>query len=291
MTSLRSPIRDDDMGNCPVAGLLLLAAVGLIGPLDALPNRFFYGALIAAFALSAVGLLVLIMRAARDIRIGQANSVKRLALAQFALGALILETQFALAFGRGIAPSSPLEIAVGRIGIAILIALLAIGIWKVKAVGLVSSFFDGRLWLIILETAVLVCAIFLAPSAYSAATVIATILLWVWQAATAINFLKGRRHTAALIGLTGWIAIALLGWALAFAPPIDSFGKFDDEQRIYAEQARARISSSREWRLIAWHVVDVNISDDEAIVELRGYGWMRIPVDSAVVAEPTADRQ
>ena len=291
MTSLRSPIRDDDVGNCPVAGLLLLAAVGLIGPLDAFPNWFFYGALITAFALSAAGLFIVVISIARDIWIGKAHSVKRLALAQFALGALIIETQFAMAFGRGIAPNAPLEIAVGRIGIAILIALLAFGVWKTNEFGLISSFFDSRLWLIILETAVLVCAIIFAPSAYSAAMVIATLLLWVWQASTAINFLKGRRHTAALIGLAGWIAVALLGWALAFAPPIDSFGKFDDEQRIYAEQARARISSSREWRLIAWHVVDVNISDDEASVELRGYGWMRIPIDSAVVAVATANRQ
>ena len=290
MTSIRSPIRDDHMGNCPVAGLLLLAAVGLIGPLDAFSNWFFYGALIAAFALSAAGLFIVVISAARDVWLGQTHSVKRLALAQFAAGVLIIETQFAIAFGRGIAPSAPLELVAGRIGIAILIALLAFGVWKIKAFGLFNSFFDGRIWLIILQTAVLICAILLAPSAYSAATVIATLLLWVWQAATAINGFNGRRHTAALIGLTGWIAIALLGWALAFAPPIDSFGKFDDEQRIYAEQARARISSSREWRLIAWHIVDVNISDDEASVELRGYGWMRIPIDSAVDRFAIANR-
>ena len=290
MTSLMSPIRDDHMGNCPVAGLLLLAAVGLIGPLDTFPNWFFYGALIAAFTLSVAGLLIVIIRATRDVWVREAHSVSRFALVQFAFGALVIETQFAIAFGRGVASNAPLEVMVGRIGIAILITLLAFGIRKTSMHGFINSFFDGRLWLIILETAVLICIILFAPIIYSIAMVFATLLLWVWQAETAINGFKGHCHTAVLIGLTGWIVTAMLGWAVAFVPPIDSFWKFGDKQRIYAEQARARILSNREWRLIAWHVVDVNISDDEATVKLQGYGWMRIQIDSAVVTVETANQ-
>ena len=289
MTSIRSPIRDANTGNCPVAGLLLLAAVGFIGPLYLLPTSFFYGALIAAFALSVAGLFIVILRATRDAWLEGAHSASRLALAQFALGALIVETQFAIIFGRGITSTSANEIlwevVVGGIGAAALLAFLAFAVWKTWRNARSNSLLDVRLWLIILETVVFVFMTLSASNDYFAAVLPFTLLLWVWQAATAINVLNGRRHTAALIALTGWIAIAMLGWAMTFLPAIDSFWKFDDEQRSYAEQARRRISSCADSSsLIAWHTEDVVLMDSgEARVEFQGYGWMRIPVDSAIV--------
>lgn len=289
MASIRSPIRDAHTGNCPVAGLLLLAAVGLIGPLYLLPNSFFYGALIVAFALSVAGLFIVILRAARDAWLGGARIASRLALAQFALGSLIIETQFAIIFGRGTTPTSSdeilWEVVVGGIGAAALLAFLAFAVWKTWRSAPANSLFDVRLGLIILETASFVFMTLSASNDYFAAVLPFTLLLWIWQAATAINVLKGRRHTAALIALTGWIAIAMLGWALTLVPSIDSFWKFDNEQRGFAEQARRRISSCADSSsLIAWHTEDIVLMDSgEARVEFRGYGWMRIPVDSAIV--------
>ena len=289
MANLRSPILDAHTGNCPVAGLLLLAAAGLIGPLYLLPSSFFYGVLIAAFALSVAGLFIVILRAARDIWLGGAHSASRLALAQFALGSLIVETQFAIIFGRGIMPTSSdeilWEVVVGGIGAAALLAFLAFAVWKTWRSAPANPLLDGRLWLIILETAAFVFMTLSASNDYFAAVFPFTLLLWVWQAAAAINVLKGRRHTAALIALTGWIAIAMLGWAMTFLPSINSFWKFDEAQRSYAEQARSRISSCADSSsLIAWHAEDIVLTDSgEARVEFQGYGWMRIPVDSAIV--------